>query len=144
MRRREFITLLGGAAAWPIAARAQQAGKIVRIGFLGAASASGYARQVEEFRSGLRDLGYVEGTNIIIVYRWAEGNYARLPELAAALDSFRRGRDRYPWNTRSACCQTGNRYRSHSGDAWRPPGIGDRYELGSRWRKYHGAEFLQS
>jgi putative tryptophan/tyrosine transport system substrate-binding protein len=83
--RRAFITLLGGAAAWPISAGAQQAGKIARIGFLGAVSASGYARQVEEFRSGLRDLGYVEGTNIIIVYRWAEGNYARLPELAAAL-----------------------------------------------------------
>jgi putative tryptophan/tyrosine transport system substrate-binding protein len=85
IRRRQFINLIGGAAAWPFSAGAQQAGKIARIGFLGAASASGYARQVEEFRSGLRDLGYVEGTNIIIVYRWAEGNYARLPELVAAL-----------------------------------------------------------
>jgi putative ABC transport system substrate-binding protein len=85
VNRRAFITLLGGVAAWPLAARAQQAGKTARIGFLGAASASGYARQVEGFRSGLRDLGYIEGTNIIIAYRWAEGNYARLPELAAEL-----------------------------------------------------------
>jgi putative ABC transport system substrate-binding protein len=61
------------------------AGRIARIGFLGAATASGYARQVEGFRLGLRDLGYVEGTNIVIEYRWAEGNYARLPELAAEL-----------------------------------------------------------
>jgi len=86
IRRREFITLLGGAAAaWPVAAWAQQAGKVVRIGFLGAASASGYANQVTGFRAGLRDLGYVEGTNAIIEYRWAEGNYERLPGLVADL-----------------------------------------------------------
>jgi putative tryptophan/tyrosine transport system substrate-binding protein len=86
MRRREFITLLGSAAAaWPVASKAQQARKIARIGFLGAASASSYARQLEGFRSGLRDLGYIEDANIVITYRWAEGNYARLPELAAEL-----------------------------------------------------------
>ena len=85
MRRREFISLLGGGAAWPFVARAQQASKIAQIGFLGAASASAYARQVEGFRLGLHDLGYIEGTNIVIAYRWAEGNYARLPELAADL-----------------------------------------------------------
>jgi putative tryptophan/tyrosine transport system substrate-binding protein len=84
--RREFITLLGSAAAaWPLAARGQQSGKVAQIGFLGAASASAYARQVEGFRSGLLDLGYVEGSNIVIAYRWAEGNYERLPELAAEL-----------------------------------------------------------
>jgi putative tryptophan/tyrosine transport system substrate-binding protein len=86
VRRREFVILLGGAAAaWPLAARAQQTGKVARIGFLGAASASGYARQVEGFLLGLRELGYIEGTNIVITYRWAEGNYAQLPELAAEL-----------------------------------------------------------
>src|ERR1700722_10242462 len=86
MRRRQFITLVGSAAAaWPFAARAQQPGKGARVGFLGAASASGYANQVAGFRSGLRDLGYVEGTNVIIEYRWAEGNYERLRELATQL-----------------------------------------------------------
>jgi putative tryptophan/tyrosine transport system substrate-binding protein len=86
IRRREFITLLGGAAvAWPLAARARQPGKVARVGFLGAASASSYATQLEGFRLGLRDLGYVEGTNLIIEYRWAQGNYERLRELAAEL-----------------------------------------------------------
>jgi putative ABC transport system substrate-binding protein len=86
MRRRELITLLGGAAAWPLAARAQQAGKVPRIGFLGAATAaSTNPAQLAGLRQGLRDLGYVEGRNIIIEYRWAEGNYERLAELAGDL-----------------------------------------------------------
>jgi putative tryptophan/tyrosine transport system substrate-binding protein len=86
MRRREFIRLLGGAAAaWPLAATAQQPGRVPRIGFLGAVSASSYASQLEGFRLGLRDLGYVEGTNLVIEYRWAEGKYERLRELMAEL-----------------------------------------------------------
>jgi putative ABC transport system substrate-binding protein len=86
MKRRCFIKLLaGGTLALPLAARAQQAGRIARIGFLGAASAAGYASRVEAFRSGLRDLGYVEGANVIIEYRWAEEDSRRLPELAAEL-----------------------------------------------------------
>ena len=63
----------------------QQMGRVYRIGFLGATSPSGYTPQVEAFRGGLRDLGYVEGKNVVIEFRWAEGNYARLPELAAEL-----------------------------------------------------------
>jgi putative ABC transport system substrate-binding protein len=90
MQRRKFITLVGGAAAvpvlsWPLAAPAQQAGKIPRIGFLGAASPSTFVSRLEGFRQGLRDVGYVEGATIVVEYRWAEGRYERLPELAAEL-----------------------------------------------------------
>jgi putative ABC transport system substrate-binding protein len=85
MKRREFITLLGGAAAWPLAARAQQAGKIHRVGFLGSASAAGSAEPVQSLRAGLREYGYFEGTNLAMEFRWAEGTYERLPLLAAEL-----------------------------------------------------------
>jgi len=80
-----FITLVGGAAAgWPLAARAQQA-KVARIGFLGSVSASSHAPRLAAFRAGLRDLGWLEGTNLFIEYRWAEGNYERLRGLADEL-----------------------------------------------------------
>ena len=85
MRRREFITLLGGAAAWPLAARAQQPAKIPRIGFLGPTTQSLAEKNLARFRAGLRDLGYVEGQNVLIDFRWAEGNYARLQDYAAEL-----------------------------------------------------------
>jgi putative tryptophan/tyrosine transport system substrate-binding protein len=85
MRRRDFIAGFGGAVAWPLAARAQQSGKGARIGFLGAGFASDMAYPVELLRSGLRELGYVEGVNLIITYRWAEDRYERLPRLAAEL-----------------------------------------------------------
>jgi putative ABC transport system substrate-binding protein len=86
MKRRAFITLLGGAVAgWPVTARAQQSAKVARIGFLGGESAVESASRVEGFRLGLRDLGYIDGTNAVITYRWAEGNYERLPGLAAEL-----------------------------------------------------------
>ena len=85
MKRREFITLIGGAAsAWPLAARAQQPGKVPRVGFLGLAPASASASRVEALRAGLRDHGYVEGKDIVIEFRWAEG-VEQLPELAAEL-----------------------------------------------------------
>jgi putative ABC transport system substrate-binding protein len=86
MRRRAFITLLGGAAAaWPLAARAQQTGKLHRVGFLGSATAAGSANALESLRAGLREFGYVESTNIDIEFRWAEGRYDRLPQLVAEL-----------------------------------------------------------
>jgi putative ABC transport system substrate-binding protein len=84
--RREFMTLMaGGLLAAPRAAEAQQAGKVYRIGVLGATSASAYTVYLEALRQGLRDLGYVEGKNTVIEARWAEGRYDRLPDLAAEL-----------------------------------------------------------
>ena len=87
MRRREFITLIGGAAAtWPFTTRAQQpSAKVFRIGFLGTATADSLPKRPEVFRAGLRDLGYQEGRDFVIDYRWADGNYDRLPALFADL-----------------------------------------------------------
>jgi putative ABC transport system substrate-binding protein len=85
MRRRNFIALLGGAAAWPLGARAQPTTRPFRIGFLGAASADDLPQRLEAFRAGLDALGYREGRDFVIELRWADGNYDRLPALVAEL-----------------------------------------------------------
>ena len=83
MRRREFITLLGSAVVWPLTARAQQPTPVV--GFLSSRSPNESAHLVAAFRQGLEESGYFDGQNVHISFRWAEGGYARLPELAAEL-----------------------------------------------------------
>ena len=88
MKRRDFITLLGAAAAWPLAARAQQQ-RLPVVGFLDAGSAAERVQQVAAVRKGLAEGGYQEGQNVALEFRWAEGQYGRFAELAA--DLVRRG-----------------------------------------------------
>ena len=86
MRRREFVTLIGGAATWPLAARAQQPqGRVATIGWLGSFSSETSRPLLAAFHQGLKEIGYVEGQNVTIEYRWADNQYARLPEQAADL-----------------------------------------------------------
>ncbi|HZP71142.1 MAG TPA: ABC transporter substrate-binding protein [Pseudolabrys sp.] len=83
MRRREFITLLTGAVSWPLAARAQQSAKLPTIGYLGANSASAQREWTAAFVQGLRELGWIEGRNLAIEYRWADGQGERYAEIAS-------------------------------------------------------------
>src|SRR5262245_8664090 len=108
MRRREFIAALGGTAAiWPLVVSAQQSGMPV-IGFLNSTSLREWEPNLAAFHSGLNSVGYVEGRNVAIEYRWADGNYERLPELVADLASRRvsvivsSGGDITPWTAKAA------------------------------------------
>jgi putative tryptophan/tyrosine transport system substrate-binding protein len=85
MRRREFITLLGGATAWPLTARAQQPNNLPTIGFIGSDSPEPYVDRLRAFRLGLKSTGFTEGQNVNVEYRWAEGRNDRLAELTADL-----------------------------------------------------------
>jgi putative tryptophan/tyrosine transport system substrate-binding protein len=87
MQRRHFVGLLGGAASWPLAARAQQPKTMPVIGYLSGGSASFYRTILPSFHEGLGEAGYVEGKNVAVEYRWAEGHYDRLPTMAAELTS---------------------------------------------------------
>src|SRR5436190_24391846 len=85
LKRCEFITLLGGAAVWPVAAWAQQVGKLPTIGFLGATTPAGGGQLLAAFVQRLRELGWVDGRNVAIEVRWAEGRSERFAEIAAEL-----------------------------------------------------------
>ena len=85
MKRREFITVLGAAAAWPLVVRVQQPGRLPKIGFLGANTASAQREFTDAFVQRLRELGWIEGRNVAIEYRWAEGRFDRSPAIIAEL-----------------------------------------------------------
>ena len=103
MKRREFINFVGCAAAWPLAAHAQQSAMPV-IGFVRDGSAEGNTRNAAGFRKGLNETGYIDGQNVTIEYHWLEGNYDNLPALFADLSPSKGGSNRYAWHRAHARC----------------------------------------
>src|ERR1700730_2843522 len=134
IERRIFMALVsGGLLAAPLAAGAQQAKKVYRIGYLEAGSSR---TRGERFLQGLHDLGYIEGRDFVMEYRWAEGHAGRLPELAADLVRARCRCDRHGWHTGDRGRETGdpdhpNRFCDHRV----PGGKGNRKEPGAAWRE---------
>ena len=139
IRRRDFITLLGGAAAWPIAAWAQQPERVRRIGILETTSRPLNAANFEAFRQALRELGHIEGRNLIIEYRSADGRSERFPELATGVSPFELRSDHHAGDAGGAGGQTSKRDDTgrhdrnlctvHVGEQHCPS-----------WWQYHGAE----
>ena len=131
--RRELLAALGGAAAWPLAARAQQSGRVYRIGWLQPAPIPD--AWLKAFRQALQEFNYVEGKNLIIEYRWGDGNFDRLPEMAAELvqlnvDVIVSGNT--PALLALQKATPNNSYRD--ADFWRSPPCGTRCQSGSAGR----------
>jgi len=117
IRRREFIVTLGGAAAWPLAARAQQP-TIPIVGYVHADSPETVVGLLAAFREGMGETGYVEGQNIAIEYRWAENDLSRIPELVADLVRRRVAVIATPGSSAAALAAQPRRFRSSSASAW--------------------------
>ena len=112
MRRREFIAFVGcTAAAWPLPARAEQSAVPV-IGFLNSASPQPFANYVAGFRAGLKETGYVDGQNVVIEFRWAEGHYERLSEMAADLVPPQGGGAGRYWGLTKHCGRQGRHFNA--------------------------------
>jgi putative ABC transport system substrate-binding protein len=102
VKRRDFITLIGGAAAWPLGARAQHTAKLLTIGFLGSGTLSSQGQWAAAFIQRLRELGWIEGRTVVVEYRWAEGRPERLAEITAEFI-------RAKWTSRHSAGKIGRR-----------------------------------